>query len=148
MNGVDGDALVTIHVTPEAGFSYASCELHGFSPMSLSPVDTTAAIVQIFQPRRFVASCSYPAAVGSTTQGMDEADSGGSASLKLTVPGYVPCGLSSSVVAGGGRVIFCSFERERGAASESGASESGASEDWNALRVSPSCGSLSADSER
>ena len=145
MNGVDGDALVTIHVTPEAGFSYASCELHGFSPMSLSPVNTTAAIVQIFQPRRFVASCSYPAAaaVGSKTHGMDEAVSGASASLVLTVPGYVRCGLSSSVVAGGGRVVFCSFERERGAASESGASE-----DWNELRLSPSCGSLSAESER
>jgi Adenosylmethionine decarboxylase len=59
MNGVDGSSLMTIHVTPEAGFSYASCEMHRFLPSSMAVSDTVAAIVSIFQPRHFVVACTF-----------------------------------------------------------------------------------------
>lgn len=30
MNGIEGTGLITIHITPEKGFSYASVEISGY----------------------------------------------------------------------------------------------------------------------
>lgn len=43
MNGVDGTAFTTIHVTPEDGFSYASVELCGYAGAAL---DASAVVAQ------------------------------------------------------------------------------------------------------
>jgi hypothetical protein len=43
MNGVDGAAFTTIHVTPEEGFSYASVELCGYAAAAL---DASAMVAQ------------------------------------------------------------------------------------------------------
>ena len=48
MNGVDGAAFTTIHVTPEEGFSYASVELCGYAAAAL---DASAVVAQA-RPRR------------------------------------------------------------------------------------------------
>ena len=44
MNGVDGTAFTTIHVTPEEGFSYASVELCGYAGAAL---DASAVVAQV-----------------------------------------------------------------------------------------------------
>ena len=58
MNGILGGAFMTIHVTPEPGFSYASCEFHAFADNVLDPAAAVAAVVAIFQPARFVVAHS------------------------------------------------------------------------------------------
>lgn len=142
MNGIDSDALMTIHVTPEAGFSYASCELHSFATMPLRAAATTADIVRIFQPGRFVVACSYPAHANIEMDSMRtfERDSAErfAALDDMSVSGYARCGVSTSELACGSRVVFCSFERLR-----TDASDSGASEGSNQLRSSASSAGLS-----
>ncbi|XP_023641066.1 S-adenosylmethionine decarboxylase proenzyme 1 [Capsella rubella] len=53
MNSIEGDAISTIHVTPEDGFSYASFEAVGydFSTMDLSQLVTR--VLSCFEPKQF-----------------------------------------------------------------------------------------------
>ena len=51
MNGVDGTAFTTIHVTPEEGFSYASVELSGYAGAAL---DASAVVAQVGVHSTFV----------------------------------------------------------------------------------------------
>lgn len=37
MNGLEGSAFSTIHITPECEFSYASLELYGYTADQLNP---------------------------------------------------------------------------------------------------------------
>lgn len=50
MNGIDGTGLITIHVTPEKGFSYASVEISGYVEDMVDPSELLAAAVKIFRP--------------------------------------------------------------------------------------------------
>lgn len=50
MNGIFEDGFITIHVTPESGFSYASVELSGFGEGSFDTGEMLSKIMQIFQP--------------------------------------------------------------------------------------------------
>lgn len=56
MNGIDGAGFITIHITPEAGFSYASVELSGFTGDQLDANALVPAILAIFKPGRAVVS--------------------------------------------------------------------------------------------
>ena len=47
MNGIEGSAFSTIHITPECGFSYASLELYAYSAKDLNP---TAIVEKVFPP--------------------------------------------------------------------------------------------------
>ncbi|KAG1676546.1 hypothetical protein FOA52_000089 [Chlamydomonas sp. UWO 241] len=50
MNGIDGTGLITIHITPEKGFSYASVEVSG-SAADVGDADALlAAAIRIFNP--------------------------------------------------------------------------------------------------
>eukprot|EP00798_Chlamydomonas_sp_ICE-L_P005249 gene5249-18480_t len=52
MNGIEGGGHMTIHVTPEPGFSYASFELSGHTDDIGSPSEKLQAAVSIFKPAR------------------------------------------------------------------------------------------------
>lgn len=58
MNGIDGAGLITVHITPEAGFSYASVELSGFEEGAFCANDMVARIAAIFLPGRMCVSMS------------------------------------------------------------------------------------------
>ncbi|THU57540.1 hypothetical protein C4D60_Mb03t04600 [Musa balbisiana] len=53
MNGIDGPALSTIHVTPEKGFSYASYEAMGFNSLTLVYQDLVERVLRCFGPSEF-----------------------------------------------------------------------------------------------
>ena len=44
MNGLEGSAFSTIHITPENGFSYASLEMCGYCPKSADPTAVVAKV--------------------------------------------------------------------------------------------------------
>ncbi|KAG0466758.1 hypothetical protein HPP92_018338 [Vanilla planifolia] len=53
MNGIDGMALSTIHVTPEDGFSYASYEAMGFEPSKMNYGSLVDRVLKCFKPVDF-----------------------------------------------------------------------------------------------
>lgn len=53
MNGIDGVAYSTVHVTPEDGFSYASYEVMGFDPGSLRFEPLVKRVLKCFNPSEF-----------------------------------------------------------------------------------------------
>ncbi|KAL2927883.1 S-adenosylmethionine decarboxylase proenzyme [Bienertia sinuspersici] len=53
MNGVDGGAYSTIHVTPEDGFSYASYEVMGFESSSIRFEPLVQRVLRCFEPEEF-----------------------------------------------------------------------------------------------
>lgn len=53
MNGINGKALSTIHVTPEEGFSYASYEAMGFETCMLSYGGLIERVLKCFEPENF-----------------------------------------------------------------------------------------------
>ena len=53
MNGIDGSAFSTIHVTPEDGFSYASYEAMGFDPGSAGFEPLVKRVLNCFGPSEF-----------------------------------------------------------------------------------------------
>ncbi|KAL0903522.1 hypothetical protein M5K25_027909 [Dendrobium thyrsiflorum] len=53
MNGINGKALSTIHVTPEEGFSYASYEAMGFEPSMISHGNLIESVLRCFEPANF-----------------------------------------------------------------------------------------------
>lgn len=50
MNGIDGTGLITIHITPEPGFSYASVEVSGFAEDVTCPNLLLESAIKIFRP--------------------------------------------------------------------------------------------------
>ncbi|XP_031285063.1 S-adenosylmethionine decarboxylase proenzyme-like [Pistacia vera] len=53
MNGIDGAACSTVHVTPEDGFSYASYEAMGFDPWFVRFEPLVKKVLSCFHPRDF-----------------------------------------------------------------------------------------------
>ncbi|XP_076959866.1 S-adenosylmethionine decarboxylase proenzyme-like [Bidens hawaiensis] len=53
MNAIEGDAISTIHVTPEDGFSYASFEAVGYDFKSLDLTRLVERVLACFQPSEF-----------------------------------------------------------------------------------------------
>ncbi|XP_057966866.1 S-adenosylmethionine decarboxylase proenzyme-like [Malania oleifera] len=53
MNGIDGPAFSTVHVTPEDGFSYASYEAAGFDPRSVRFAPLVERVLECFKPAEF-----------------------------------------------------------------------------------------------
>lgn len=56
MNGILGSGFITIHITPEDGFSYASVEVSGFDPSAYDPADMVSRILAIFKPGKVSAA--------------------------------------------------------------------------------------------
>lgn len=97
MNGMLGGAVMTMHVTPEPGFSYASSEFHGFPASRICPAKMAAAVADIFQPARFVVTCS-----SATTHAQWAAQD-------LCVPGYFCSDTEEHSLPTGGCVRFYSL---------------------------------------
>jgi len=53
MNAIEGDAISTIHVTPEDGFSYASFEAAGYDIKSMDLTALIERVLACFQPSEF-----------------------------------------------------------------------------------------------
>ncbi|KAG7558697.1 S-adenosylmethionine decarboxylase [Arabidopsis thaliana x Arabidopsis arenosa] len=53
MNSVEGDAVSTIHVTPEDGFSYASFETVGYDLKALNFKELVDKVLVCFEPKEF-----------------------------------------------------------------------------------------------
>lgn len=53
MNGIEGAAISTIHVTPEDGFSYASFEVAGYDLQDVSLNHLVDRVLACFQPNQF-----------------------------------------------------------------------------------------------
>uniref|UniRef100_A0A5B7AJ17 S-adenosylmethionine decarboxylase proenzyme n=1 Tax=Davidia involucrata TaxID=16924 RepID=A0A5B7AJ17_DAVIN len=65
MNGIDGPAYSTVHVTPEDGFSYASYEAMGFDPWSIGFEPLIKRVLKCFNPAEFTVAVTC---VGGGTQ--------------------------------------------------------------------------------
>jgi S-adenosylmethionine decarboxylase len=53
MNGIEGAAISTIHVTPEDGFSYGSFEAMGYDPKEINLNMLVERVLSCFQPKEF-----------------------------------------------------------------------------------------------
>ncbi|XP_061347501.1 S-adenosylmethionine decarboxylase proenzyme-like [Gastrolobium bilobum] len=53
MNGIEGAAFSTVHVTPEDGLSYASYEAEGFDPESIGFGPLVSRVLRCFRPTEF-----------------------------------------------------------------------------------------------
>lgn len=105
MNGIDGPALSTVHVTPEDGFSYASYEAMGFDPGSVKFEPLVQRVLSCFGPSEF--------SVAVTCQGGAEEWALGFADVE----GY-PCeNVVKQELPGGGCVVYLTFvEKAKGCA--------------------------------
>lgn len=106
MNGILGGGFMTIHITPEAGFSYASVELSGFSEASFDPRLLLAQITRIFRPGKM-----------SVAMTVDLASKSGCYSwgaLAAAPAGYGCQGATCQELACGGRVSYFTFAASPG----------------------------------
>eukprot|EP00877_Chromochloris_zofingiensis_P004332 jgi/Chrzof1/138/Cz01g04210.t1 len=62
MNGILDKGFITIHITPEDGFSYASVEVSNFDPAAYDPADMVSRISSIFRPDKLSVSLSVDVA--------------------------------------------------------------------------------------
>lgn len=97
MNGIDGPAFSTVHVTPEDGFSYASYEAAGFDLRLVRFEPLVKRVLNSFAPREF----SVAVTCGSGTQwwSMEGAD----------VEGYSSETAVKQELAGGGCVVYKTY---------------------------------------
>jgi uncharacterized membrane protein YgcG len=101
MNGIDGPGLVTVHITPEDGFSYASVELAGFSAEAYDPAAMVGSIAAIFRPEHMSVSLSVDAAPPSGEYGWG--------ALSAPPSGYACGSATCQELAAGGRVAYYTF---------------------------------------
>jgi len=101
MNGIDGPGLLTVHITPEPGFSYASVELAGFPAESYDPAAMAASVAAIFRPEHMSVSLSVDAAPPSGEYGWG--------ALAQPPPGYACGSATCQELAAGGRVAYYTF---------------------------------------
>jgi S-adenosylmethionine decarboxylase len=102
MNGMLHDTFMTIHVTPESGFSYASCELHGLRPESSSSIaELVGKAASIFKPTQLV--------VSHTTH---EKPFAGDPVAMFAAEGYSVDSVSSQALLDGGTVTFAALRLE------------------------------------
>ncbi|KAK9271778.1 hypothetical protein L1049_002142 [Liquidambar formosana] len=106
MNSIEGDAISTIHVTPEDGFSYASFEAMGYNLEVVNLTQLLGRVLACFEPTEF-----------SLALHVDVVDKEFGTNYPLDVNGY-SCGERSYEVLGkGGLVIYHSFIRSGGCGS-------------------------------
>lgn len=100
MNGIEGSAISTIHVTPEDGFSYASFEAAGYDFEDVNLTQLFERVLACFQPTEF------SVAVHTDIAGRELGKN-----FPLDLNGY-HCGHKSHEVLGsGGSVTYHSFDR-------------------------------------
>jgi S-adenosylmethionine decarboxylase len=105
MNGIEGNAISTIHVTPEDGFSYASFEAVGYDYEEKSFNELVERVLACFYPAEF----SVALHIDMNGEKLDK--------FPLEVKGY-NCGeRSNEVLVEGGAVVYRTFVRNDGCTS-------------------------------
>ncbi|KDP38736.1 hypothetical protein JCGZ_04089 [Jatropha curcas] len=95
MNGIEGTAFSTVHVTPEDGFSYASYEVMGLEPSQVKLTTLVKRVVNCFGPSEF--SIAVTCHGGADKWWPNECDD---------VDGYSRRSMvEQELVSGGGRVV-------------------------------------------
>ncbi|KAI3503193.1 hypothetical protein L1887_31631 [Cichorium endivia] len=100
MNGIENDAVSTIHVTPEDGFSYASFEAVGYEFKSC--FDLTLLVEKVL-------GCFQPSEFSVSLHGQDLKDF-----KNLDVKDYGVKGRSFEDLGDGGVMMYCGFVKEGG----------------------------------
>ncbi|CAI9777498.1 unnamed protein product [Fraxinus pennsylvanica] len=98
MNAIEGDAVSTIHVTPEDGFSYASFEAVGYNFNLLDFSQLLERVLSCFQPAKFSVALHSNA-------GRMELDSEFTFDVKKYICGERSC----KVLGNGGSIMYSSF---------------------------------------
>ncbi|KAJ6731673.1 S-ADENOSYLMETHIONINE DECARBOXYLASE [Salix purpurea] len=101
MNGIDGTALSTVHVTPEDGFSYASYEAMGFDCGEVKLKGLVQRVLKCFGPRDFsvAVTCHGGSGVGVQWWATECAD----------VEGYMCDSVVRQELPGGGCLVYITF---------------------------------------
>ncbi|URE24045.1 S-adenosylmethionine decarboxylase proenzyme [Musa troglodytarum] len=99
MNGVHGPSLSTVHVTPEAGFSYASYEAMGFDPLTLVRQDLIERVLGCFDPSEFSLAVTIFGGRGPAGTWTDE----------ILVDGYTCKDRAERGLPGGGLLMYQAF---------------------------------------
>lgn len=98
MNGIDKHQFITIHITPEKGFSYASVEVSGHMEDLVCCYSLLQKAVNIFKPGKV-----------SIAMSVDNANAPGASSWGTLVDlpaGYAYLGANGCKLACGGRVVY------------------------------------------
>lgn len=99
MNGIDGTGLITIHITPETGFSYASVEVSGFVEDVSCPNQLLESAIKIFRPGKVAMALS----VDNVANGVD-------LSCQTIAPGGYGCpSATTQKLECGGAVSYYNF---------------------------------------
>uniref|UniRef100_A0A7I4AWK3 adenosylmethionine decarboxylase n=1 Tax=Physcomitrium patens TaxID=3218 RepID=A0A7I4AWK3_PHYPA len=105
MNGIEGAAHSTIHVTPEEGFSYASFEAMGYRGGQVELGALVERVVGVFKPAAFAMSVDVSGLARG--QAGSESESWGASACPR---GYVCNGSSRQELASGSAVVFHTFQ--------------------------------------
>jgi len=101
MNGLEGDAFNTIHITPEEGFSYASLELSGYKNLDVNQMVSKCA--KVFNPKHLVVAVSTDAADNAGEEELPSLD-------ELPAPnGMSSDGCTYQLLGPGGALMYCTF---------------------------------------
>lgn len=101
MNGIYQHQFITIHVTPEKGYSYASVEISGHMEDLVDCSALLASVTAIFRPKRI-----------SVAMAVDDATSEGASawgSLATLPADYSYQGANCCKLSCGGRVVYCTL---------------------------------------
>lgn len=106
MNSVEGDAVSTIHVTPEDGFSYASFETVGYNFEVVDLTQLLERVLACFKPTEFSVALHL---------NIDGKES--TVNSPLDLKGYCCEGINHEVLGNGGTITYHTFARTGGCAS-------------------------------
>lgn len=106
MNGINGPAFSTVHVTPEDGFSYASYEIMGFHPGSVGFKPLVQRVLSCFEPAEFSVAITCFGGGGDKW-----------ARVSTDIDGYMCENTVKQELPGGGCVVYQSYgvDGKRGA---------------------------------
>ncbi|KAM1666183.1 hypothetical protein ACFX1X_045845 [Malus domestica] len=102
MNSIEGNAVSTIHVTPEDGFSYASFETVGYDFKDVNLTQLLYRVLDCFKPAEF------SIALHTTSTAGEDLD----AKCPLDLKGYCCGGSSYEGLGLGGAVMYHSFVKD------------------------------------
>ena len=107
MNGIEGGAHSTIHVTPEDGHSYASFEAMGYNPRQVDLPSLVEKVVAVFKPAVFAMSVHVNDLKKASL-------TSGSWGASICPRGYICDGTSRQELPCGGALVFNTFKIVKG----------------------------------